>query len=92
MFTVRIYWNAFVGFWGPPVRGATFDAITYDGKKPIYTRLVATVRPVGEGNIFDVERQSAFGNVRCIGFHPDTREQRASEFAINNGEFKTIVT
>jgi len=89
-FTVRVYWNAFLGFWGPPVTAATFDQITYDGKTPIYTRLVSTAQP--GSNIFNVERYSAFGNVRCIGYHPVTREQRAAEFAINNGESKTIVT
>lgn len=92
MFTIILYWNAFAGFHGPPVTGATFDAVTYDGKTPIYTRLRATVRQgLNEGNIFDVERDSAFGNVRYFGFHPVTHERREGQISINNGQALTCV-
>ena len=92
MFTIILYWNAFLGFHGPPVKGATFDAVTYNGKTPTYTRLQATVRPgSNDGNIFDVERQVAFGNVRYFGYHPETHERREGQISINNGETKTCV-
>jgi hypothetical protein len=92
MFTIILYWNAFLGFHGPPVRGATFDAITYDGKTPIYTPVQFTARQgLNEGNIFDVQRNSGFGNVGYFGYHPDTHERREGQVAINNGETKTCV-
>jgi hypothetical protein len=91
-FTVYVWWNDFLGFHGPPVRGASFDSVTYGAKgtPPTFTPLRAT--PVGTaGNGFFVERGVAAGDVRCVGYHPDTRERRESIFSIANGATREIV-
>jgi hypothetical protein len=93
VFRVTVFWNAFLGFHGPPVRSARFDKITYVDKTPNYTplRVLPVVTSI-EGNVFDVERDTPpVGNVRCVGRHPDTGEERASEFTIANGANRTIV-
>lgn len=85
-FTVALYWNDFLGFHGPPVTGATFEAITYpgNGKTPVYTPLTASSTGVS-GNIFNVEREAAYGEVRYTGWHPTTRENRVNTARADNG-------
>ena len=92
-FTVYVYWNAFLGFHGPPVRGASFDQVTYGpkGTPPTYTPLQSTPQQSAESNKFFVVRNVASGDVRCVGYHPDTRERRESVFSIGNGATRTIV-
>jgi hypothetical protein len=79
MFRIRLYWNAGLGFWGPPVLGATFDSVRWRGKDPIFHRLLILPTPPDEnpaGNIFSVEITNPGPDLRYIGIHPQTREER----------------
>lgn len=89
--TLILFWNNFLGFHGPPVTEASFEAVIFPrGKTPEFVPLTARARG-DDRNIFDIERQSAFGTVRFTGSHPETRERRTGEVGINNGETKTVV-
>jgi hypothetical protein len=89
-FTLEIYWNNFIGFYGPPVTNARFSAVTYNGKTPVFTPLRSTAGgPLG--NSYFVERDSPAGNVAYTGNHPDTREERTAVFYATNGRTRTVV-
>jgi hypothetical protein len=94
-FRVALYWNNFLGFQGPAVTSASFDSITYPSDKrlpPTYTPCrVSAGGPLG--NIFTVERQvdTPLGDVRYIGRHPQTGEQRTDVATAAEGRDYTWV-
>jgi hypothetical protein len=92
-FTVEVYWDDGLGK-GPAVTQARFENITYPdprkGAAPSFTPLTAFKVESLYGNKFQVDRANYYGDVRCIGRHPTTQQERAADFSANTGQGLSI--